>query len=324
MTRASTLLVAVGLSVALSACPFTSVTGPGGDLDAGVGSGRDGSSSGSDGASSGSDAATFPDAQAEAEGYLISDGQGNPATENVGNIPDGDPQSPCHIDIASFTGSRTFVRGGTNLFTGVVVDGMCDGMVIGIEELGGFYEVPLSSAEFSVFVSIGQDVTQTNLTLVLIPRLAVTESQPAGGYCQELRIPITVIQDIGSGDIQVSLSWSTDTDVDLHLVEPGGEEIYYGNLIASSGGELDLDSHPACNDPKTNNENITYQGVTPPSGHYIVRVDYWSACQEAGQTDFLVTVNLRGEPTVYQGSFQAGDATGGSAGDGVTVAEFDF
>ncbi len=329
MTRLPTRLI-VGLlaaSFAWIGCP-TTITGPASEADGGIASdggtssGQDsGTSSGSDGGSSGLDSTVYPDATAEEGGYLISSADGQPGTEGTGSMPAGDPSSAVYID--PFSGNTTFIPGGTNMFSGDIQGGLIQALVVGFEELGGYWEVSSDYTSFSIFATLGQDVRRANLTLVLVPVLAVTESQPMGGYGRPLRVPCTV-QQVGTGDLQVSLSWGTATDVDLHLVEPSGEEIYYGHLNAASGGNLDLDSNPACDFDNVNNENITYQNTTPPGGHYIVRVDYWSACSEAGTTDFVVTVNIRGEANVYQGSLTPSDETGGSAGDGITVAEFDF
>jgi hypothetical protein len=126
-----------------------------------------------------------------------------------------------------------------------------------------------------------------------------------------------------SGDVQVSIAWDSPADVDLHVVEPGTEEIYYGNDQSAAGGVLDLDSNAACSSDGPRNENITYPDVTPPSGTYIVRVDYWSACGAAA-TNYVVTIRVKGHPVqTFQKQF-TGSGDGGGAGSGVTIGTFDF
>ena len=44
-----------------------------------------------------------------------------------------------------------------------------------------------------------------------------------------------------SGEVQVSLFWSSKNDLDLHVVCPSGERIFYGNRNPASGGRLDVD-----------------------------------------------------------------------------------
>jgi uncharacterized protein YfaP (DUF2135 family) len=42
--------------------------------------------------------------------------------------------------------------------------------------------------------------------------------------------------------LRVVLSWDTDaTDVDLHVIGPGGEHAWYGDRVTRSGGALDVD-----------------------------------------------------------------------------------
>lgn len=135
------------------------------------------------------------------------------------------------------------------------------------------------------------------------------------------------------GDIQVSVTWNTEADVDLHVVDPGGSEIYYGSRTSASGGELDIDANAACSTSNLRQENVGWKSGTAPSGTYHVRVDYWSSCG-ATQTDYIVTVNLRpGTPTIpglpgkgvqiFTGSF-TGEGTGGGAGDGRPITSFFF
>lgn len=136
--------------------------------------------------------------------------------------------------------------------------------------------------------------------------------------------PVNVVQ-VGSGDIQVSVSWDVESDVDLHLVEPGasGEEIYYGNGSSTAGGVLDLDSNPACFIDHVKNENITYPSSAPPHGTYTVRVDYFDECSEI-LTHYIVTVRVKGQGVqVFSGSF-SGAGDNGGAGSGTTITTFSY
>ncbi len=132
---------------------------------------------------------------------------------------------------------------------------------------------------------------------------------------------------VAGGDIQVSVTWNTDADVDLHVVDPLGQEVYYGNRMTAQGGELDIDANAACSTSTLFQENIGWQPGTAPSGEYIVRLDYWSACS-AASTDYTVTVNVRpGQPggtvLTFSGTF-TGTGTGGGAGDGILITTFRF
>ena len=110
---------------------------------------------------------------------------------------------------------------------------------------------------------------------------------------------------VGTGALQVSLSFDNAKDVDLHLIEPeyndeygdpvsfSDRHIYYSNKVAYySGGELDLDSNPGCSIDNINNENITYSSdnsfIAP--GTYKVYVDLFENCDYEIATNYVVTV----------------------------------
>lgn len=41
--------------------------------------------------------------------------------------------------------------------------------------------------------------------------------------------------------LRVVLSWDTDmTDLDLHVVSPDGQHVFYGHRVANNGGALDV------------------------------------------------------------------------------------
>ncbi len=95
-----------------------------------------------------------------------------------------------------------------------------------------------------------------------------------------------------SGTLVVSLRWDTEADLDLHLVIPGGIEVWAGNINSyrmpapgapgdagfwQQGGMLDFDSNAACVIDGRREENIVWQSPPPP-GPYLVRVDAASLC----------------------------------------------
>jgi len=110
-----------------------------------------------------------------------------------------------------------------------------------------------------------------------------------------------------SDKLQVSLNWIHPVDLDLHVMTPSGEEIFFANRTGPAGGELDLDSNPACNIDNINNENITWAGVDPPAGEYIISLDLYAACEVTEDMPWIVTVLVNGQPTTYSGSFAPTD-----------------
>jgi len=113
-------------------------------------------------------------------------------------------------------------------------------------------------------------------------------------------LPVSIVE-VGTGQLQVSLSWDQANDVDLHLIEPDEEEIYYGSDYSSNGGVLDLDSNPGCYIDGVQNENITYSDEsTREAGTYLVRVDLYDGCDVSAQTNFIVTARLNGQLIAQQ------------------------
>lgn len=108
---------------------------------------------------------------------------------------------------------------------------------------------------------------------------------------------------VGKGDLEVTLTMDQATDLDLYVIEPTGQTIYYGNTTTSTGGRLDLDANAACsNNVGVNNEHI-YWSRSAPAGRYEVRVSNFTSCINGDQVNYRVTVQNCGETAVLSGSF---------------------
>jgi hypothetical protein len=119
--------------------------------------------------------------------------------------------------------------------------------------------------------------------------------------------------------VQVSISWDADSDVDLHVVDPNDNEVYWRDDEVASGGKLDLDSNADCELDHKRNENITWESA--PSGTYTVRVDYYRAC-DIPKTNYVVTIQVVGQPTkTFHGTF-TGEGDQGDEGAGKQIATF--
>jgi uncharacterized protein YfaP (DUF2135 family) len=93
----------------------------------------------------------------------------------------------------------------------------------------------------------------------------------AANRAGEGRDSVSFFSDVPSVDMQVVLSWDTDgTDVDLHVVDPSGEECYYGHRLTKIGGKLDVDDTDGFGP-----EVFTLANAA--SGKYQVRVKYYSS-----------------------------------------------
>ena len=51
-------------------------------------------------------------------------------------------------------------------------------------------------------------------------------------------VPDFSVLTVGTGQVQVSVSWDTDSDVDLHVVDPNNQDVYYEQPAVDSGGVI--------------------------------------------------------------------------------------
>jgi hypothetical protein len=116
---------------------------------------------------------------------------------------------------------------------------------------------------------------------------------------------------LGTGDVQVTLTWDSAADMDLYVMDPDGETIFWGNTESVSGGMLDVDDIGACEGgPGGGPENIFWPPGGAPNGMYAFQVDYFSTCEVAGETVWMVTVRLTGQPDQhFQGTLNPGETS---------------
>lgn len=118
---------------------------------------------------------------------------------------------------------------------------------------------------------------------------------------------------VGSGDIRVTLLWNSDDDLDLHVIDPSGERIYYHDPVAASGGQLDRDDNVAVcgiDSEPGGVENVFWPTNGAPTGTYTVEVYSYNDCAPAS-TDWTLQVFVDGAQVINQ----SGTGGGGSASD---------
>ncbi len=135
------------------------------------------------------------------------------------------------------------------------------------------------------------------------------------------------------GALVVTLTWDTESDVDLHVVDPLGNEIYHGapNSVDAflpgssdaSDGMLDEDSNAGCVIDGLRQEDVTWASA-PPSGQYLVRVDTASLCGQAS-AHWTVQVLLNGTSIGTATGIALDSDTRGAhdRGAGLLALEFD-
>jgi hypothetical protein len=250
---------------------------------------------------------------------IESDGDGTVTARSGAPPAEGDGPS------AAVTSAATVINGGTLQVHIEVVPAAragrserigvagFDRAVIAVSGVEGYFEVSLPDAVTSLdlLITLSQSIGASDFAFLY----AIGTADSIGVY-QEVAASVV---SVGTGDLQVSVSWDADSDVDLHVVDPVGDEVYYGATLIASGGELDLDSNAACLIDGVNNENITWAAA--PEGTYTVRVDYYLGCQ-VDRTSYVVTLQRvdHGADT-FSGTL-TGEGDGGGAGSGLDITTF--
>ncbi|MDR1970815.1 MAG: VWA domain-containing protein [Treponema sp.] len=122
-----------------------------------------------------------------------------------------------------------------------------------------------------------------------------------------------------SGDIRVSLLWNNRNDLDIHVVTPRGEEVFYGHTRDASGGFLDVDMNVHGETIKPI-ENIFWAQGRAPQGKYRISVQnyaYHEARREA--VPFQVELKNGNEYTYFEGS-----VSGAGKGSDTEVCVFEY
>jgi uncharacterized protein YfaP (DUF2135 family) len=237
--------------------------------------------------------------------YVITDFINNVTARNgtvLGVVRETDPPAPATGPVPTVAGIATVVNGGSARINVSADAGSFQRVFISTPSARGHWEVLLPDGVTveDLVLSVARTVRAGNLRVRYELEAVGGE---AGPYAEQTLSVIAV----GTGDVQISVAWTGASDVDLHVFDPSGEEIFYGNKTAASGGTLDLDSNPACDIDNKNNENIVFPTGMAPAGEYRVVVDYYDDCN-VSRSDWVVTVQRKDqEPATFVGSF-AGEA----------------
>ena len=106
-------------------------------------------------------------------------------------------------------------------------------------------------------------------------------------------------------DIRASLLWNNRNDLDLHVVTPNGEHIFYSSKQASCGGFLDVDMnvHGETTKPV---ENIRWAKGKAKKGNYKVYVQNYDFHESShAATPFKVELEINGKVQYFNGETAA-------------------
>ena len=156
-----------------------------------------------------------------------------------------------------------------------------------------------------------------NKNILNITNLTFEEILTSDGFdmsfVQELEL---AVEAVATSTVQISLTWNTETDLDLYILEPNYNPqqdtisniiSYFNHISPTSLGWLDRDNTEAYGP-----ENITFN-YQMPVGEYKVAVNYFYGDVE---TDYSVTIAIGdNEPVVLTGSFTENTSNAGDLSD---------
>ena len=219
------------------------------------------------------------------------------------SVPD-----PSGGSAISISGSGTIVTGGS-FFLDVVPEAGApiDTLLISIEhEAAGYYEIDLpgKAASYRLVGAVPYDLDQTRVASSIGLCVTAVHAIDRVGETQCHRVYIADIAPVVSRDVQVTLSWDADSDVDLQVVDPNGNEVARGEVQ----GEQDpvTDSNEDCELTGTapdgiRNEQVAWTAGSVPAGVYTVRVNYQASCGVSA-TNYVLKVNNAGETGTFSGT----------------------
>ncbi|GAB5466217.1 MAG: hypothetical protein Kapaf2KO_16530 [Candidatus Kapaibacteriales bacterium] len=224
----------------------------------------------------------FPDGSSKDNGMPPSPSSDLEAPDVSGNIS----------EIISSNGSTTPLE-----FSYSNVEDNLGGCYVQVEGADTYFTIPYdgdseNSGNLELPVGIPSKVDEGFFTL----NYCVYDSE--GRVSNIISTEVEVLR-LGTGALQISLSWNTATDQDLHVTTPSGETINWLNT-SSDGGELDRDDLDGYGP-----ENI-YWTNDAPDGEYTVEVNDYTYTSSTNTVYVTINgsgTNRRFRSTTREGSF---------------------
>ena len=173
------------------------------------------------------------------------------------------PQPGTGPAVVEVVGNQVIANGGA-FFLDVVADPGVDKLLVSIdEEPFGYYEIDLPDSAGSSHRLVGH--LMFDLDPALSPLCLSLTAMNRDGAAGLPACHVMYIAPVSSGELQITASWDAISDLDLHVVDAHGDEIYYGRTTVDSGGTLDLKS--ACEEIGIRNEHVVWPDQSPPAGY---------------------------------------------------------
>jgi len=211
--------------------------------------------------------------------------------------------------VGSLNINRSAIPGGSSYVT-INTSVPMQEFYLGVDGVDGYLVVPATSTYsssvsnlYNLLLLISQNLHQ-NFTFRISGR------STSGEILYADTVNISYVQ-VGTGALQISLSFNNNTDVDLYVVRPTGEVIFYGNLGGIDANNvrwgLDLDSNADCEIDGINNENVYFTDNQLINGKYQVWVNLFMNCNQIA-TNWAVVATRDG--SLITPSFGQNPSTG--------------
>ncbi|HEX4346242.1 MAG TPA: hypothetical protein VHZ73_01655 [Vicinamibacterales bacterium] len=122
--------------------------------------------------------------------------------------------------------------------------------------------------------------------------------------------------------LTITATWDVLADLDLHVIDPTGTEIWWFNPgPTSSGGQLVTDGDNDCKQTASGNKEVVQWPTSSPNGTYTVKLDYYNSCGVSA-ANYTVTIS-DGKTTLpsITGTF-SGNGDVNSSNGGIAVKTF--
>lgn len=237
-----------------------------------------------------------------------------------GSLPVG--ENTQMIQDATF--DETALPGGTSYLTLNAYEEL-DYVNIGVQGENGYLKVKLDAPATAQVRATEEGKIYTYTILILLSQnlsenfiIEFTTVNKRGEVSPRFTRSTNYVE-AGTGDLQVNLHFSNDKDVDLYVVEPNGNIIYYGQVFPYYSDQyqifndwlengnyddepniewekigLDIDSNAGCDIDGVNSENIFFNTDCMQKGTYQVWVNMYANCDPSIATSYTVRATYKG------------------------------
>ena len=153
----------------------------------------------------------------------------NATYHDAGDMPQGDASLINDLNV-----NKTVINGGSTIISFTSSE-MIKTAYVAVQGVSGYYrydfdenaDYELRSGKtylYEIILFISQQLMKDNDFVITISCVARNGQQSRPENTEDIKVV-----EVGTGSLQVSLSWDQLDDVDLHLLEPSGNHIFYGN-----------------------------------------------------------------------------------------------